>query len=193
RLPDLADHFAADLGGARVPVAHDALRRRQDRHAEARADPFDLVRGDVDAPPRLRDPPHAFDHQPAVVLVAEVHREDGPFVVALHANLADEALGGEHARHGELQLGRRAADLRMARRARVADPRQHVTQRVGHHDLFSKNPVDDRVGTGRSPIEARTYSRNGTPMWLNSDLASASVRAVVTIVTFMPFTFSTAS
>ena len=31
----LADDFAADIGGARLGVGHDAARRRQDRDAEA--------------------------------------------------------------------------------------------------------------------------------------------------------------
>src|SRR6266571_5615969 len=48
-LSHVANHFAADTGGARFAVRHDALRGRHDRHAQTVHDGRDFIFALVDA------------------------------------------------------------------------------------------------------------------------------------------------
>jgi hypothetical protein len=54
---------------ARLVVRHHALRRREDRHAEAVVDPRHVLDRGVDAPARLRDTLDLADHRLAVEIL----------------------------------------------------------------------------------------------------------------------------
>src|ERR1700756_3394012 len=55
-LEHAAEHFAADIGRARLVVRHDAPRRRQDRDAQPIVDARQLGHLRIDPPARPRDP-----------------------------------------------------------------------------------------------------------------------------------------
>src|SRR5258708_13975129 len=74
-----AQDLAADVLIARVVVGHDALGRRQDRHAEPVVDARQGLDRGVDPPSRLRHPGNLADHRLAV----EIFQLDLEFGAAL--------------------------------------------------------------------------------------------------------------
>src|SRR5262249_31128275 len=75
--PDLADDLPAHALTPRLAVRQDALRRREDAHAEAAPDRGDLALSDVDAQARPADPPDAGDDGPASLVVAQSDAQHG--------------------------------------------------------------------------------------------------------------------
>src|SRR5947207_2361741 len=84
----------------------------------------------------------------------------------------------QNARNLSLDLRVRNEHLRFLRTRAIADTRQKIGDRISN-SAHQKNQAGCAAG-----FFAR--SLNGMPISLNSDLASASVRAVVTIVTSNP-------
>ena len=159
-------------------VGEDALRRRQ--HGRV---PSPLrTRGISPTPTYTRrpGPAHAaesVDDRNAVVVVPKPNAEPGLALVRpppRHAARKPSATSTSGDR--QLQLRRRAREVRVARLAGVPDAREHVCDGVGHH------------GRVRDPTGG-TACRGGA----SSDFASASVSAVVHTVTFRPVIFSTLS
>src|SRR5688572_31374655 len=68
-LPDHREDFTAHAGGAGFAVGHEALRRAEDRHAEAVLDARDLARLDVAPEPRRRHPLQLADDGRVVVVL----------------------------------------------------------------------------------------------------------------------------
>src|ERR1700720_3672441 len=62
---DDAQHFAADAGGARLAIGHDAVRGRDDGNSQSVHHPRDVILAFVDAQARLRHALDFFDHRPA--------------------------------------------------------------------------------------------------------------------------------
>src|SRR5262245_53723070 len=174
-LPHLAEELAAHRSRPRLAVRQHTLRGGDHRDAEPAAHLGDLVAGDIDPAPRTAHPAQARDQGAPGSVVAHAHHQHVLAVALLHAHLAQIALGGEHLGDRMPQPRGGAHDLGVVRLARVADAGQQVGDRIGHH--------------ARVP----SYCRNGTPRCASSARPSASLRAVVQTVMFMPVTRSTLS
>src|SRR6185437_14075432 len=126
-----AEHFAANVGGASLCIAHDATRRRQDRNTKAGIHAREFLDLRVDAPPRLGDAGDLLDDRLAFVVLqldAQLRHARTQFLRGVATN---EALTLQHTENIRPQLGcRRGAD-RMPRALGVADAGQHIPQRVG--------------------------------------------------------------
>src|SRR5215831_4504862 len=132
-LPDETDHFAADafaLGGA---ARDDAAGRGQDCGAHAAEHARQPVLAGVDPPARLGDALEVGQHAlaPAAVLQLDDERRVGARLGDME--VADVALLLEDA--GDLDLELRVRHLRavVQRLVGVADPREHVGDRIGEH------------------------------------------------------------
>src|SRR5712675_1936768 len=68
-LPDHREHFTTHPGGARFAIGHEALRRAENRHAEAVLDARDLARLDVAPEPGRRHAVQLADHGRVVVIL----------------------------------------------------------------------------------------------------------------------------
>src|SRR5690606_33058600 len=130
-LPDVTEHFAADLATPGLTAGHHTLRRAHDRDPEASEDPRNLLLADVHAKPRAGDPPDAGDHRLAVIRVGDVQLQVVPRALGNVRDAAQEPFLLEHLRHGTLHLGGGHSDLLVVRGCRIADAREHVCQRIG--------------------------------------------------------------
>src|SRR5215831_10764606 len=131
-LPHHGDELAAGARLPRLTVGHQALVRAQDRQAKPVADARDLAGADVAAQARRRHALQLADDG----LSAGVFEPDAqhlPSLVGLERRvilnvvvlLQDPRDLGLHLRH-------RNVDAAVLRSARIADPRQHIGDRVGH-------------------------------------------------------------
>jgi len=133
-----------------VPVAQNTHRRREHGHPQTGANGLDVLRREVDPPPGLAHATEPFDHQAPVVLVAELDGQDRLLLVPADLDSPDESLGAQHVGDRQLQLRRRAAHASMTRPTRIADSRQHVTHRIGHHGVVFL-PADSLGPITRNP------------------------------------------
>src|SRR5688500_3483842 len=132
-----AEDFTADARVARLGVGQDPARRRDDRDPEAVVDPRQVVDALVDPSAGLRHPAQLADHGLAVVVLgrdvqralasAEIHRLEA----------ADVALAPQDLEHVAPQLRCRGVDRGLVGHLAVADPGQHVPERVAHRHLGS--------------------------------------------------------
>src|SRR5229473_1225325 len=127
-----AQDLAADLGGAGLVVRHDPARGRQDRYAEPVINPRQLGELGINPPPRLRDARNLPDHRLAIDIF-QLDLELGDARTDLLAREApDVALAPQHIEHVGAEMRRRRGDHRLARPLSVADPGEHVAQRIAH-------------------------------------------------------------
>src|SRR5690349_1342273 len=138
---DDADHFAADTGGARLAITHDALRGRDDRDTQAVHHARQVVAPLVDAQARLGDALQALDHG----LAGVVAQADAQLLLAVglaHREVLDVALVLEHLGDGGLQVRAGHAHLHLPHHLGIADTGQHVGNRVGHahRGLLTSSP-----------------------------------------------------
>src|SRR5512134_2092508 len=130
-LPDDGDELAAEVGRARLPVGHQALRRGHDRHAEAVLDPRDLAALDVVPEAGLAHPVELADHGQLVV-VLQVQSQHPPAPVVQDLVVLDEVVLEEEARELDLELRRRHVHPAVACRAGVPDARQEIRDGISH-------------------------------------------------------------
>src|SRR5271166_1168905 len=132
---DGAEDFAADIVLAGGVVGHDALRRRDNRDAEAVADARHCVDGRIDAAARLR---HALDlaDDRLVVEIFQLDLELRAAIAVIGGRIAaDVAFGLEHIEDLLAKGGAGRRHLAALAHLRVADPGEHVAKGIVHrHD-----------------------------------------------------------
>src|SRR5437870_266117 len=133
-LPDHREQLTAHAGGAGFAVRHEALRRREDRHAEAVLDARNLARLDVTPQTGRRDALQLADHG-GVVVILEVEPQQPVTPVVQHLEVLDVVVVAEQPRDLDLQLRHRHIDPAVPRLAGVAHPGQHVGDRISHAHL----------------------------------------------------------
>src|SRR5581483_208307 len=120
--------FAADVGLARLPARHHALRRGEDVDAEAAQHLLYPLRADVDAAARLGAALEARDHALALRAVTQedAQRPRVAVFTRLDAVVGDVAFFLEDSRDLNLEARSRDVHFGVTRDNRVADARQHV-------------------------------------------------------------------
>src|SRR5690606_35095165 len=128
---NVAQHFAAHAGGARLAIGHHAAGRGNDGHAQAVHDLRDGRTALVDTQDGARDAFDALDDRTAGV-VLEGDLEDRLGRVADDLETIDVAFVLQHGSNGYLQLGGGHADRRLVDLLRVAHAGQHVGDGIAH-------------------------------------------------------------
>src|SRR5690606_18964449 len=132
RLPDQGHHFAANVPRPGLPVRHQALRRRHNSDPQPVAYPRQRLRPRVDSQARPRYTLQIPDHRtPVVILQVDAEHPVTPVVEVLV--IVDEVILLEDPGNLGLHLRHRHVDPTMPRMTRIAQPRQHVGDRIGHH------------------------------------------------------------
>src|SRR5690242_10851983 len=103
-LPDVGQHFAAQLLLADLAVGHDPVRGREDRDPHAREDRRDLVLGHVHAAAGLGDPHDTRDDLLVARPVLQVHAQGALLVVLDHPEVLDEPLVLQDLGHAQLEI-----------------------------------------------------------------------------------------
>src|SRR5262249_33945860 len=132
-LPDVREHFAANLLLAGLAIGHHALRRGHERDPHAGEDRRNLVVGHVNAPARCRDTHQPGDHLLVARAVFEVHAQRVLLAVLEHAEVLDETLLLEQLRDADLELAGGDVALLVLGAAGVADAREEVGDRIAAH------------------------------------------------------------
>src|SRR5690606_5282719 len=128
QLPPLeyvAEDLAADVLLTRPPVGHDALRRGEDRDAEAVGHGLELLDRRVDAAAGLR---HAGDlaNRRLAIRILQLDLELR-LAAAFDARVAaDIPFLRQHVEDARAQVGSRRDDFRLPPHLRIADAGQHV-------------------------------------------------------------------
>src|SRR3954447_3416545 len=130
--PDVGEDFAAHAVLVRLPLGLKAVRRRDDRDAEAAEDPGQIGRLRVDPQAGLGDPAQARDAPLAVAAVLQLDHQDLADLGVLGAVRRDVALALQDLGDRDLQLRVRHRDLVVVGRVRVAQTCEHVRDRIGH-------------------------------------------------------------
>src|SRR5262245_21176846 len=163
-----AQHLTADPFLAGLAVAHDTLRCAQDGDAEPVEHLLQLLGPLVVPVARPTGPADGADHLLALCAVLQIHAQDGPRLPGLGAVLElgplvladleveDEPLVLEHLGDVGLQLCGLHLGGRPLDRIRVANPGQHVGDRVGHHvsepSAFSLQRLAKHKSRGRGGL-----------------------------------------
>src|SRR5690348_561052 len=130
-----ADDFAADALGARLGVAHDAVRRGNDGDAESAHDLGQLVLAAIHAQTRTADAVEFVDRRPALEILQR-DLEHGLGAVLADLEVAHVAFVLEYLDDGDLDVGSRHAHRRPGRGLGVADTRKHVGDGISHAHCF---------------------------------------------------------
>src|SRR5574337_1202322 len=126
-----ADDFAANTLRARLSVAHDAVRRRDDGNAETSHHLRQLVLAAVYAQTRAADTGQLVDRRPALeILQRDFKHRLG--AVAADLEVAHITCVLQHLDDGDLDVGSRHAHRRPGRGLGVADARKHVGDGISH-------------------------------------------------------------
>src|ERR1700744_110519 len=119
------EHFAADVLFTGCAVCHHALRRRNNRKAEALAVRFDFRRAGVDAAARSRDALQLANDRLAFVILEFNFDFLAAAVLEFDFRItADEAFFLQHIEHARTQFRVRRFDFRQAAKLSIADARQ---------------------------------------------------------------------
>src|ERR1035437_1236702 len=142
-LPDESEEFAAGALRARLAVGHQPLRGAEDRDAESVAHARDLRHRDVLAEAGARHSAHLADDRLPALRVLEHDAKERTAIGTVHGLIVgDEVIGLQQPRDLEFHLRCRHVDAAMLRSARIADPRQHVGNWVGHaHGVLPVFPM----------------------------------------------------
>src|SRR5438093_7426464 len=133
--PHECQHFAADALFLRLTVGHQPAGRGHDRDAEPAEHARDPVPLRIYAKARLRDALQAYDRLLAVRAVLQIEAEHGALVAPLHLPVPNVALALQDVGDADLYLGRRHTHLILLRSRRIANPRKHVGDRIGHRHV----------------------------------------------------------
>src|SRR5215211_63847 len=155
-LPDEGEELATGVGAARLRVRHEAARRAHNGHAEAIPHARNVPDADVLAKPRARHPLELANHGLAALGILEDHAQHRPAVVGLEDPVVgDEVVLLQNARDLGFHFRYRHVHAAMLRSASIADPREHIGDRVGHAHVVSPcslsyprrtQPAPGRVG-----------------------------------------------
>src|SRR5262249_13025109 len=136
-LPDVAEHFAADARLDRVAARHDAARRGEDARAQAAHDLRHVVAPEVDAPAGPAHALEAGDHVLAARAVLQRQADHRALAVRLlQLEAGDVAFLLEDLGDFRLEARRRNVHALVPRAHGVADPREHVCNRVSHLSIL---------------------------------------------------------
>src|SRR5712691_7307539 len=133
--PHVGEHFAAHALLAGVAIGQHAAGGGEQGHAHPAEDRGDLVVGDVDPPPRRRDPHEARDHLLGAGAVLEIDPQRALLVVVEHPKVLDEPLVLEDLGHPDLELGGGDVDFLVLGPATVADAGEQIGDRVASHRM----------------------------------------------------------
>src|SRR6185503_179864 len=142
-LKYLRQHFAADILLARLGVAEDAARGRDDHRPQTVADVRQLAGAGVHPAAGLRDARQMVDRR----LALKILKVDAQALLPgenLFGIAADIAFALKHIEHIGAQPRRRRQDRILARLLAVADAGEHVTQWIGH-----RHRLPARLGDAR--------------------------------------------
>src|SRR3569833_1854778 len=158
-LPDEGDELAAGARLTRFTVGHQALVGVVNREAEAGAHARDLGRADVLAKARRRHALQLTDHRLAAG-VLEADAEDLLALFGLERRvILDVVVLLQDSRDLGLHLRHRNVDAAVLRSASIADPRQHVGDRVGHTHYTALSPLVSTMGRGGIRCGCSTTTR----------------------------------
>jgi hypothetical protein len=141
-----AEHFAALPCAPRFAVGHDALRRRDDRDAEAAEHPRQRVLAAIGAKPGARHALEPLDDGLAGVVLQRDDERLAPLVLADH-EVGHVALVLQDADDRLLDARGLHPDLGLAGTLPIANSRKQVRDRVVHaHDAFlTSSPCADQA------------------------------------------------
>src|SRR5712691_2917086 len=169
-LGDDAEHFAANTGGARLAIGHDALGGGDDGDAESVHDARQLVAPLVHAQSRGGHALDFLDHGLVrVVLQADLELRLA-FLLA-DGEAVDVSLVLQHLGDRNLDLGRRNADHGLSDHLGVADAGQHVGNGIGH--AHAENLLPARLDQARDLPAQRDLAQLVAP---KPELAEHSAR-----------------
>src|SRR5690606_35574328 len=155
-----AQDLAADALGAALAIGEHALVGRDHGDPEAAADPRELVDAAIPPAPRLAEAGDVRDHLLALGAIAEIDADHALRAVRVHLVVADVALALQHVEDAHLHRTAGARAGGVLRAQGVADPRQQVRDRVGHHGVDLGSLVESLVeGTVTGTTACGTGSR----------------------------------
>src|SRR6185312_12008630 len=161
-LPDVAEQFSAKILLPRRIARHHAFRRRNHRHTQAAAHARNVLRADVMAQAGAADALDAFNHALlALILELEFDRLER---LARHRDFRNITFGLQDVCDALLHFGVRNFHRRQQRALRIADPRQHVRNRVNHKITSSPSSHRESIRStpprGTSNASSRTSANN---------------------------------
>src|SRR5260221_6522016 len=131
-LVDFRQQLAADIFLPRHLTAHQSARGRDDVHAIAAQHARDLMRADINTPPRPRHSRQVSNRGSSPRVVTQKNADDLLHALAFDDEVVDIAFFFENAGDFQLQFRRRDIDARMLGGNRVPNSRQHVGNRISH-------------------------------------------------------------
>jgi hypothetical protein len=138
---DIADDFAAHALHARLAVRHHAHGGRNDRHTQPVHHLRQGVAAPVDAKSRAGNPLEPLDHRPARVVLQADAQLRVPGAGGVDPEPFDVTLVLQHPRDRDLQLRRRHRDVGLFDALGVANPGQHVGNRITHAHRDNSAPT----------------------------------------------------
>src|SRR6056297_2684389 len=152
--PDVTHDLAADVALARLAVGHEAVGGGQDGDTETTEHSGHGVGVAVHPQARRRDATQAHDRAVTIGGVLHLDGQDVPHPLGGRRGLVpgDVALLLEELSQCDLLLGRGHGHLVVLGRVRVANPGEHVGDRISHHDVDSSparlRQTGDLAGVG---------------------------------------------
>src|SRR5689334_15448855 len=157
-----AQDLAADIGVARGVIRHHALRRGDDRDAEAVVDARQPLSRRIDPPARLRHAGNLADHRRAVEILELDLDLAAPVAVRDGGVAADVAFGLEHFEHALAQLRGGRRHLRLRPLLRIADAGDQVADRISHRHGAPLLTSSTSRGRGSFPWRPARAARCGS-------------------------------
>src|SRR5439155_17308997 len=172
-LPHYREHFAAHPGGARFAVGHEALRRAEDRHAQAVLDARDLARLDVAPEPGRR---HALQlpNDRGIVVILQVQPQQPVLPIVQHLEVLDVVVVTQNRGDRDLQLRHRHVDPAVPRETRVAHPGEHVGDGINNAHLVSPVLPAGFAHAGNLPAQRKLTETDAAQLELPQRAAAAA-------------------
>src|SRR5882672_9580311 len=179
-LPDQREQLAADTGGARFAVGHQALRRTEDRHPQAVLDARDLARLDVAAQAGRRDALQRANHG-RVVVVLEVEPQQPVTPVVQDLVILDVVVVPEDPPDLDLQFRHRHVDPTVARRTGVPHAGQHIGDGISYAHLAYRPLPTGFAHAGNLPAQREITETDAAQLELSQGAPAppAALTAVV--------------
>src|SRR4030095_7550338 len=154
-LPDEGEELATGVRAPRLGIRHEPVRRAQDRHAQAIPHARNVADADVLSEPRAGHPLELTDDRVSALRVLEYHAKNGAAIVGLeHSEVLNEIVLLQDPGDLGLHLRHRNVHAAMLRSAGVADPREHIGDRIGHAHVLVLVPYRIPWGRAACPRDA---------------------------------------
>src|SRR5690349_20054 len=132
-LPDEGEELATGVRAPRLGIGHEPTRRAENRHPETVPHARNVADADVPAKPGARNPLELPDDRLSALRVLQHHAPHGAPVLRLQPPVVlNEVFLLQDAGDLGLHLRYRHVHAAMLRPARIADPREHIGDRIGH-------------------------------------------------------------